>query len=88
MFLVETKADRDLELSQVALKARAAQVWCESATTVEMPDEIGQSQQWEYLIIPESFYRSHENATLLTLAEISRPIRDALTAKAEGALAL
>jgi len=88
MFLVETKADRDLELAQVALKARAAHVWCESASKVQPPSEVRQPQEWEYLIIPENLFRQHEQATFSTLAEFSRPIRDALIGKAEGALAL
>jgi len=88
MFLVETKADKDLELAQIALKARAAQVWCESASKVQPPAEILQSRQWEYLIIPENLYRKHEQATFSTIAEFSRPIREALIAKAEGTLQL
>jgi type III restriction enzyme len=86
MFLVETKADRDLEFTQVALKARAANTWCESASNTQPPDGISQPQQWEYVIIPESLYRQHEQATFSTLVEFARPIRDSLIAKAEGAL--
>jgi type III restriction enzyme len=86
MFLVETKADRDLELAQVALKTRAANTWCESASNTKPPDGISQPQQWEYLIIPESLYRQHEKATFSTLAEFAQPIREALISKAEGAL--
>jgi type III restriction enzyme len=87
MFLVETKADRDLELAQVSLKVRAAQAWCESASQVAPPNEVRQPQHWEYLIIPESLYRKHEQATFGTLVELCRPIRDNLIAKAVGELA-
>jgi type III restriction enzyme len=65
-----------------------AQARRESASKLQPPGGIRQPQQWEYLIIPESLYRQHEQATFTTIAEFSRPIRDALIARIMGTLAL
>jgi len=37
-YLVETKADKDMNSPNVAVKARAALAWCEQASTVSPPD--------------------------------------------------
>jgi len=51
MYLVETKADKDLDNPNVAVKARAATAWCEQASTVSPHNEFHQPQTWEYLLL-------------------------------------
>ena len=56
MYLVETKADKDMTSPVVARKARAAIGWCESASKVAVPPDLDQPQQWEYVLLSERTY--------------------------------
>ena len=57
MYLVETKADKDMDSPTVGRKARAAIGWCESASRVEPPPGLEQPKEWEYILLSERTYR-------------------------------
>jgi len=87
-FLVETKADRDIENPNVAVKARAAAAWCEQASTVAPPEEFHQPKDWEYLIISESLFRNNKALSFAALIPFCRGLRDKIIAQAESQLFL
>jgi len=78
IYLVETKADRDLDKETVAIKAKAAQSWCESACMAELPEGIEQPRKWEYLIISESLFKSNKGQSFSGLIPVCRELRDLL----------
>jgi len=86
MFLVETKGDRDLESATVGLKARAAQSWCESASTVTLPDAINQPQEWEYLILAESIFKANRGLSFESLLPFCQTVRDQIISREEKRL--
>ncbi len=57
MYLVETKADRDMSAPTVARKARAAAGWCEAASRVTPPGDLNQPKEWEYVLLSERTYK-------------------------------
>jgi hypothetical protein len=59
IYLVETKADKDLEDSTVLLKAKAAHSWCISASKVAAQNIMSQPQEFEYLVLPEGFFKAN-----------------------------
>lgn len=63
MFIIETKADKDIDNPMVAIKARAAKVWCDMASSLTPPSNgITQPQNWNYLLLSEKLF--HENQRL------------------------
>ncbi|HUT73563.1 MAG TPA: DEAD/DEAH box helicase family protein [Armatimonadota bacterium] len=86
IYLVETKADRDLDSPTVAIKARAAQAWCDTASTVRAPDDLPQPSKWEYVILSESLFKQNRGLSFQGLVPQCRALRDRLIAQAEGAL--
>lgn len=58
MYLVETKADKDLYESSV-LKSKAAHSWCLSASQVLNPEDMLQPSNWEYLMLSESLFKAN-----------------------------
>ncbi|MFZ3122868.1 MAG: DEAD/DEAH box helicase family protein [Thermodesulfovibrionales bacterium] len=86
MYLVETKADKDISNLNVAVKVRAATAWCEQASLVPSPEEMKQSQEWEYLILSESLYRSNRGLSFEALAPFCRGLRDNIIAQAQSKL--
>jgi type III restriction enzyme len=88
MYLVETKSDRDLESATVGLKARAAQSWCETASTVAPPAEFNQPQQWQYLIVAESIFKANRSLSFDALAPFCHSICDQIVAREEKRLFL
>ncbi len=87
-YLVETKADRDLNNPNVAVKARAAVAWCEQASSVPSPAELHQSQDWEYLIISESLFKTNMGLGFEALVPLCQGLRDNILAHAESKLFL
>ena len=61
-YLVETKGREDRD---VPTKARAAMAWCDAGST--------DSEQWEYLYIPQGVFERHRGSTLRELADTCRP---------------
>lgn len=86
MYLVETKADKDIPNPNVAVKVRAATAWCEQASLVPSPEEMKQSQEWEYLILSESLYKSNKGLSFEALAPFCRGLRDNIIAQAQSKL--
>jgi type III restriction enzyme len=87
-YLVETKADKDIESPNVAVKARAAVAWCEQASTVKPPQELSQPQEWEYLIISEGLFGRNRGLSFEALVPFCRALRDKIIAQAESQLFL
>jgi len=85
-YLVETKADRDLNSPNVAVKVRAAIAWCEQASTVSPPPTFQQSQEWEYLILSEGLFKSNKGLSFEALVPLCRGLRDQIIAKFQGTL--
>jgi type III restriction enzyme len=56
MYLVETKADRDMRTATVGRKARAAMGWCEAASRTKPPADLTQPNEWEYVLLSEKTY--------------------------------
>ena len=76
MYLLETKADKDLSDKTVILKARAANSWCKNASRISPPSDIRQPSQWEYLILAESIFKANSPLTFGELAKFCRLERD------------
>jgi len=85
-YLVETKADRDINNPNVAVKVRAAQAWCEQASTVAPPEGLKQEQGWEYLIISESLFKDNRGLGFEALVPMCQALRDKILAQAENKL--
>ena len=85
-YLVETKADRDIESPNVAVKVRAAIAWCEQASTVSPPEEFQQSQEWEYLILSEGLFKDNRGLGFEALVPSCQGLRDRILAQAESEL--
>jgi type III restriction enzyme len=86
MFLLETKATRDLELDLVALKARAGQGWCEAASRAAPPEGLDQPQEWEYLLLPEDLFRANFHLSFDAFVPMCRDVSDRVIANASGRL--
>jgi len=86
MYLVETKADKDIPNLNIAVKVRAATAWCEQASLVPSPEEMKQSQEWEYPILSESLYKSNKGLSFEALAPFCRGLRDNIIAQAQSKL--
>ena len=87
-FLVETKAEKDLSLPTVQLKARAAQSWCASASSVTPPSDLKQAQPWEYIIVSENLFQANRGLSFEALRPFCAALRDQLIAQAESRLAV
>ncbi|MFH1860814.1 MAG: DEAD/DEAH box helicase family protein [bacterium] len=86
MYLVETKADKDIRTPNVAVKVRAAIAWCEQASTVIPPYEYNQPQGWEYLLLSEELFKSNQGLGFDALVPLCLGLRDRVIAKAQGTL--
>jgi type III restriction enzyme len=80
MFLVETKADKDLSDKTVILKAKAGNSWCNNASRITAPLDVNQPKEWEYLILAESIFKANSNLTFGELAKFCRLQRDKMIA--------
>jgi type III restriction enzyme len=88
IYLVETKADKDLSTPNVIVKVRAAIAWCEQASTVSPPAEIKQPQAWEYLILSESLFKRNRGMGFDAFIPLCQGLRDKIIAQAQGTLFL
>ncbi len=87
-YLVETKADRDIDSPNVAVKAQAAVAWCDQGSTVSPSKELHQSQDWEYLILSESLFKTNRGLSFEALIPLCRGLRDRIIAQAKSKLFL
>jgi type III restriction enzyme len=88
IYLVETKADKDIESPNVAVKARAAQAWCEQASIISPPNDFNQPQAWEYLLLSEGLFKNNRGLGFEALLAFCRGLRDRVIAQAESKLFL
>lgn len=72
MYLLETKGDHLINDTSTALKAKVAVSWCRSASRVPPPDEINQPQEWEYVLLLQSDFTTHEGALFKALLPVMR----------------
>lgn len=86
VYLVETKADRDLNMPNVMVKVRAATAWCEQASTVTPPPEFQQPKEWEYLILSEGLFKDNMGLGFEAFVPLCQGLRDAIIAQANGKL--
>ena len=86
MYLTETKADRDINSPNVAVKTRAAVAWCDQASTVIQPGDFNQPQGWEYLILSESQFKNNRGLSFEGLILLCRGLRENILAQAESRL--
>jgi type III restriction enzyme len=87
-YLVETKADRDVDSPNVAVKVMAAMAWCDQASTVPPPKGFCQSKDWEYLILSESLFKANRGLSIEALIPLCRGLREKITAQAKSQLFL
>lgn len=85
-YLVETKAERDIDRPNVALKARAAVAWCKQASTVAPPKEYRQPREWEYVLVSEGLFEENRGLGFAALLPLARALRDRVIARAEAKL--
>jgi hypothetical protein len=88
MYLVETKADKDIDNPNVAVKVQAATAWCEQASLVSSPEGMEQPQDWEYLILSEELYKNNKGFSFEAIVPLCRGLRDNIVAKAKNQLFL
>lgn len=85
MYLLETKAAKDIDNPNVAVKARAAVAWCDQASTV-VPTGYNQPQTWEYLLLSESIFKNNIGLGFAALVPFCRTTRDKIIAQAQDQL--
>jgi type III restriction enzyme len=88
LYLVETKADKDIDSPNVAVKARAAVAWCEQASTLNPPEGLNQPKEWEYLLLSENSFKQNSGLSFAGLIPLCRALRDNVIAQAESRLFL
>ncbi|MBI4377464.1 MAG: DEAD/DEAH box helicase family protein [Nitrospinae bacterium] len=88
IYLVETKADKDIDSPNIAVKVQAASAWCEQASLVPCNEDMSQPQEWEYLILSESLYKGNKGLSFEALVPLCKGLRDNIIAKAQERLFL
>jgi len=86
MYLVETKADKDLSIPSVSLKARAAQAWCDNASGLSSPEDLPQPTQWEYLLLSEGLFKANRGLSFEALVPLCQALRERIIAQQQGKL--
>jgi len=86
MYLVETKADKDIGSPNVAVKVRAAMAWCEQGSTITPPAEYKQPQMWEYLLLSESLFKNNKGLGFNAIIPLCQGLCNKIIAQAEGTL--
>lgn len=76
IYLVETKADKDLNDTTVLLKAKAAHAWCCNASTILPLNTVSQSQEFEYLVLPEKLLKSNYGLGFNMFIPLGREVRN------------
>jgi len=86
MYLLETKASKDIDNPNTAVKARAAVAWCDKASTVVPPKKYNQPQTLKYLLLSESTFRLNEGLGFAALVPLCQALRDKIIAYSESKL--
>ena len=79
VFLVETKAQKDVPTTNVQRKLKSAAAWCERINTLAVDDRMG--RDWHYVLLGESqFYEWRDKAAgMVELLRFARVRRNADT---------
>jgi type III restriction enzyme len=86
MYLLETKATKDIDNPNIAVKARAAVAWCDQASTVSPPSHFNQPQPWEYLLLSELLFEKNQGLGFAALTPFCQALRDRVIAQAQSKL--
>ncbi len=86
MYLVETKADKDLNDPTVLLKAKAAHSWCMNASTIDPIEGSSQPTTWEYLVLPEGLYKANSGLGFELFVPLCREQRDRMIERFDNSL--
>lgn len=86
VYLVETKADRDIDSQNVAVKVKAAMAWCEQASTVSPPSDYKQPRPWEYVLLSEGLFKSNQGLGFEAFVSLCQGLCDQIIAQAQGTL--
>jgi len=86
MYLLETKADKDINNPNVSVKARAAIAWADQASNVIPQQQYNQPQHWEYLILSEEIFKNNPGLGFSALISFCRTTRDRIIAQAQDRL--
>jgi type III restriction enzyme len=87
IYLVETKADKDLDNPTVILKAKAAHGWCISASKVSPPKDMSQPREFEYLILSEGLFKSNSGLGFDMFLSQCREIRNRMIERYDNLVA-
>jgi len=85
IYLVETKAQKDVNHPDVQRKLKAAQTWCERIN--QLPAEQRQELPWHYVLLGESLFHDwrSKGGSLAELLQFAR-VRPAAAAEQQGSL--
>jgi len=86
MYLLETKADKDINNPNISVKARAAVAWSDQASTVSPAQQYNQPQPWEYLLLSESTFHKNQGLGFAALVPFCRATRNRIIAQQENRL--
>jgi len=84
MYLVETKADKDLYEPSVLLKAKAAHIWCLNASKVLPPEDMTQPKDWEYLVLSEGLFKANSGLGFEMFIPLCRELRNRMIERYES----
>lgn len=76
VYLVETKADKDLNDRTVSLKAKAAHAWCINASKVSPANTLAQPEEFEYLVLPEGLFKANSGLGFNMFIPLCREVRN------------
>ncbi len=88
MYLLETKASKDIDNPNTAVKARAAVAWCDQALIVSPCSDYKQPQAWEYLLLSEKLFENNQGLGFKALIPLCQALRDTIIAQQENKLFL
>jgi type III restriction enzyme len=85
VYLVETKAQKDVTSPNVQRKLKAAQTWCERIS--QLPPEHRDERPWHYVLLGESVFRewTEKGGGMAEMLGFAR-VRAVTTVKAQGVL--
>jgi type III restriction enzyme len=81
IYLVETKADKDLNDDTVLLKAYAAYSWCLKASKVKPLEGMRQPQKFEYLVLPEGIFKMNQGLGFDMFVPLCKEVRNKMIEK-------
>jgi type III restriction enzyme len=86
IYLVETKADKDLDDPTVVLKAKAAHSWCTNASLLQPPADISQPPNMEYLVLSEGLFKNNSGLGFDMFVPLCRELRNRMIERYDNSL--